>query len=187
MRKSICISGFFLQNYSCKFELYLRHSKVYSLAFFVVLISISSVLAEDITGKVVSVIDGNTIEVQQVDQTIYKVVLAGIDCPEIGQEFGDKAKKFLEKIILNKSVSVKLQGKDRWGNYLGVVLADDDDPRVKLLKEGLAWTAEKNPSEDLEPLRQWAEQKGKGLWKEENPTPPWTYRRQQSMMKPKSS
>ena len=93
--------------------------------------------------------------------------------------------------VLKKELQLKL---DEWhkagkfsGATLGVVLADDDDPRVKLLKEGLAWTAEKNPSEDLEPLRQWAEQKGKGLWKEENPTPPWTYRRQQSMMKPKSS
>jgi len=48
-------------------------------------------------------------------------------------------------------------------------------------------TAERNPIDELESIKEKAKEKGKGLWKEQDPTPPWIYRRQQSMMQPKSS
>jgi micrococcal nuclease len=141
----------------------------------------------NITGKVTSVVDGNTIEVLGEDNSTYKIVLAGVDSPELTQEYGDKARKYLEKILLEENVHVSFQGKDRKGNYVAIVLKDQLDPRIELLKEGLAWTSEKDPLPELETYRTTAQQKGKGLWKDENPTPPWTYRRQQSMMQPKSS
>jgi endonuclease YncB( thermonuclease family) len=149
----------------------------------------SAVFSNDvITGKVITVIDGNTLEVAAAeDNHKHKVVLVGIDCPELSQEFGGQAKKFLEKLLLNKDVTVTFHGRDRWGNYLGIVTIGDDDPRIELLKEGLAWTSEKNPNPDLESYRTWAQQKGRGLWKQENPTPPWVYRRKATMTQPKSS
>jgi micrococcal nuclease len=140
-----------------------------------------------ITGKVVSVIDGNTIEVLGSDNETRKILLAGIDSPELTQEFGEKAKRYLEKMVYLKEVHITLQGKDRKGNYLAIVIVKGIDPRVELLKEGLAWTSEIDPLPELEVHRLTAAEKGKGLWREENPTPPWTYRRQQSMMQPKSS
>ena len=143
---------------------------------------------DDLSGKVISVLDGNTIEVLTSANETYKITLAGIDSPELTQEFGEKAKKFLEKLVANKEVTFHLRGKDRWGNYIALVLLEGEtDPRIELLKEGLAWTAEKNPVPELENYRSIAQQKGKGLWKQDNPTPPWIYRRQQSMMQPKSS
>ena len=141
----------------------------------------------DVAGKVVNIIDGNTLEVTASDNQTQKLLLAGIDCPELGQEFGDKAKKLLEKLLLDESVKFSITGKDRWGNYLAVVMRGDVDPRVELLQEGLAWTAEKNPLPELEAHRLKALEKNKGLWKEENPTPPWQYRRQQSMLQAKSN
>jgi micrococcal nuclease len=149
----------------------------------------SSVLwaKEMISGKVVTVIDGNTLEIYANDNETYKILLYGIDSPELSQEYGEKAKKSLEKLILDKSVSIEIQGKDRWGNRLGIVLVDGEDPREKLLEEGLAWTAERNPVEQFELIRVKAQEKGKGLWKETDPTPPWTYRRQQTMTQFKTS
>jgi micrococcal nuclease len=143
--------------------------------------------ASEITGKVVSVIDGNTIEVESTENGIQKIVLDGIDSPELEQAFGIEAKVFLEKLVMKKTVRVEFTRKDRFGNYLAVIWLGDDDLRVELLKSGLAWTQEKNPATDLEGYRQWAQQKGKGLWKSESPTPPWTFRRQQSMLQPKTS
>lgn len=143
--------------------------------------------AEVISGKVVAVIDGNTLEVFTAENETYKILLHGIDCPELGQEFGERAKMFLEKLILNKSVNAEIQGKDRWGNRLAVVLIDGKDPREELLQEGLAWTAERNPIETFESIKEKAKQKGKGLWKDQEPTPPWIYRRQQTMTQFKSS
>lgn len=143
--------------------------------------------AEVISGKVVAVLDGNTLEVFTSENETYKILLYGIDCPELGQEFGERAKMFLEKLVLNKSVNAEIQGKDRWGNRLAVVLIDGKDPREELLQEGLAWTAERNPIETFESIKEKAKQKGKGLWKDQEPTPPWIYRRQQTMTQFKSS
>jgi endonuclease YncB( thermonuclease family) len=84
-------------------------------------------------------------------------------------------------------VNAEIQGKDRWGNRLAVVLIDGKDPREELLQEGLAWTAERNPIETFESIKEKAKQKGKGLWKDQEPTPPWIYRRQQTMTQFKSS
>jgi endonuclease YncB( thermonuclease family) len=158
--------------------------------FAVVLISItaSSQAEEILKGKVTNVIDGNTFELLAEDNESYKVVLYGVDSPELGQEYGDKAKKLLEKLILNKNITTKIQGKDRLGNRLGITLLDEKtDPRIELLEAGLAWTSERNALEELESVKEKAKEKGKGLWKESEPTPPWIYRRQQSMLQIKSS
>jgi len=141
-----------------------------------------------LNGKVTSVIDGNTFEMIADDNDSYKIMLFGIDCPELGQEFGEKAKKSFEKMILNKNVTVNIQGKDRWGNRLGIVLIEGTtDPRYDLLEAGLAWTSERDPIQELETIKEKAREKGKGLWKEQDPTPPWIYRRQQTLTQLKSS
>jgi endonuclease YncB( thermonuclease family) len=144
--------------------------------------------AEQIGGRVVTVVDGNTIEVACADGEAYKIMLFGIDSPELGQPYGEEARTALEKLVLNREVVIDLQGKDRWGNRLGIIsIPDAEDPRTTLLRQGLAWTAERNPLPELEALRQQAERSGKGLWKTENPTPPWQYRRQQTLTQHKSS
>jgi endonuclease YncB( thermonuclease family) len=162
--------------------------KICVLALFIITFGFVTETFAQNTGKVINVIDGNTIEVVDEKSQIQKLMFAGIDCPEPGQEYADKAKKFIEKLLLNKEVSWEIVGKDRWANYLAVIkLKDDLDPRVELLKEGLAWTHEKNPLPELEVHRVKAQEKRKGLWKEESPVSPWIYRRQQSMMQAKSS
>ncbi len=140
-----------------------------------------------LTGTVTNVIDGNTIELVASDE-LYKIMLVGIDSPELAQDFGATAKTFMEKMILNKTVNVTFQGKDRWGNRLGIILIEGrTDPRYALLEAGLAWTAEHNPIPELEAIKDRALENSKGLWKEKNPTPPWVYRRQQTLTQFKSS
>jgi endonuclease YncB( thermonuclease family) len=144
---------------------------------------------QEFKGQVTEIIDGNTLTVKSTENETYKLVLFGIDCPEIGQKYADKAKKCLEQLMMNKNVVVHIMGKDRYGNYLAVVTTTDSnlDPRIQLLEEGLAWTSEKEPVTDLESVKVVAQQKGKGLWREKQPTPPWVYRREQSMAQPKQS
>lgn len=78
-------------------------------------------------------------------------------------------------------------GKDRWGNQQATIIMNGIDIRVELLKEGLAWTAERSPLPELESVKEQARQNTKGLWKQDNPIPPWVYRRQQTMMQVKGS
>lgn len=68
-----------------------------------------------------------------------------------------------------------------------VLTESGEDPRVKLLAEGLTWTSEQNPIPELESLLAKAKAQHKGLWKSVDPTPPWVFRRQQTMLNPKSS
>lgn len=144
--------------------------------------------ASSINGKVVAVVDGNTLEISGTDNETIRITLLGVDSPELEQEFGIEAKNYLEKLVLKKDVVVELKGKDRKGNFLGVVKINGKvDAGIELLKAGLAWTDEKNPDNALEGYRMWAQKKEKGLWKQANPVPPWKYRREQSMAAAKSS
>lgn len=137
-------------------------------------------------GTVVTIVDGNTLEIRSVDNQRIKVFLYGIDCPELGQAFGEKAKIHLEKTLLNRQVTVEFIRKDRIGNQYALVTTDIGvDPRIELLREGLAWTMENTELSELEPYRSFAQQKRKGLWQENKPKPPWIYRREQSMLQPK--
>ncbi|CAN5498124.1 thermonuclease family protein [soil metagenome] len=151
-------------------------------------VSFGGFAEEELKGVVKSIIDGNTIVIAVNSNESYKVLLHGIDSPEPGQKYAEQAKHFLEKLLLNKSVTINIRGKDRLGNRLGDIHIDGAvDPRQELIKQGLAWTSEKEPIADLESLKEEARAKGKGLWSEENPTPPWTFRRQQTMLQQKSS
>jgi micrococcal nuclease len=138
--------------------------------------------------KVIEVLDGNTLLAKDDKGEEWQVMLAGIDCPELTQQFGAEAKAWLENKTLKKTVTITLQGKDRWGNRLAVVmLKGKDDLRVELLSKGLAWTSERNPLPELEKIRIDAENAKKGIWQEEQPTPPWIYRRQQTLLQEKGS
>jgi micrococcal nuclease len=137
-----------------------------------------SVHARTIQGKVTRVIDGNTLEFLSAEGEKYTILLWGIDCPELTQSFGNEARLCLEKLSLNKSAAVTIKGKDSAGNSMAEVLIDGKkDPRIQLLKEGLAWTDESKAESELESYRLASQSKKKGLWKDENPTPPWTHRR----------
>jgi micrococcal nuclease len=146
------------------------------------------VTAEVIEGKVMAVWDGNTLEVKADDNETYKLSLAGIDSPELEQPFGEEARTVLEKLVLKKNVKIELSGKDRWGNQLAIVwLKGQVDVRLELLKQGLAWTAERNPLPQLEVIRTEAKQNALGLWAQPEPTPPWIFRRQQTLTQAKGS
>lgn len=143
-----------------------------------------AVEANTVRGKVVAVVDGNTLEVISKEKETYRIVLVGIDSPEPGQPFAEAALQFLEETVLKKSVDVKLLGKDRWGNYIGELIMKVD-VTSELVKRGLAWCVEKGAPEELKSLEQQAREMRIGLWQEETPTPPWVFRRQQSMLMPK--
>jgi len=153
----------------------------------VLLMPVCLLATDVISGKVITVVDGNTLEVFTGENETYKIFLFGIDSPELEQEYGDKAKRFLEKLILDKNVEVQIQGKDRLGNRLGIILIDGEDLREKLLEAGLAWTSERNPIESFETIKEKSKEKRKGLWKETEPTPPWIFRRQQTLLQFKTS
>ena len=62
-----------------------------------------NLMAEDFTGQVIRVIDGDTVEVMHLGIP-ERVRLHGVDCPEIGQPYGERASKYTTTHTLRKTV-----------------------------------------------------------------------------------
>jgi micrococcal nuclease len=136
-------------------------------------------LAEDFSGLVVSVLDGDTIEVLH---NIYpeRTPLSGIDCPEKGQAFGNRAKQAASSLVFGKDVIIQTHGQDKYGRTLAdVILLDGTHVNHTLVKEGWCWWYRKYAPGDtvLEGLEKDAREAKKGLWADPKPVPPWEGRK----------
>jgi len=132
------------------------------------------------TGKVVGVSDGDTVTVL-VDRTPVKVRLYGIDCPEGGQDFGNRAKQFASNMVFGKTVTMEVHDTDRYGRTVANILIGDKSLNEELIKAGFAWVY--NQYCKIPICRKWyqyeaqAQKQRNGLWRHPNPIPPWEFRR----------
>ena len=133
--------------------------------------------AQEFRGKVVGVTDGDTITVLQ-DRTPVKVRLNGIDAPEQGQPFGERAKQFASALCFGDEVTIKTSGTDKYGRTLGdVVLVDGRILNQELVKAGMAWHyKEYSKDETLAKLEKEAKEKKIGLWSDPHAIAPWEWR-----------
>lgn len=117
---------------------------------------------------VTRVIDGDTIELE----TGMKVRLLGINTPEKGRYYSDKATLFLETLVLNKKVKIKSQGADMYGRILGYLFIDKRNVNELILGNGLAnlYYYEKDEYySDLKYAEKFARENELGIWeKSEN-------------------
>ncbi|WP_281988426.1 thermonuclease family protein, partial [Escherichia coli] len=70
--------------------------------------------AADIQGKVIRVLDGDTIEILQ-NKTPVRIRLANIDAPEKKQAYGRWSTDQLKSLIAGQSVRVTYSHNDRYG------------------------------------------------------------------------
>jgi endonuclease YncB( thermonuclease family) len=90
------------------------------------------------------VADGDTLTILDQGQKV-RVRLVGIDAPETskskresGQPYSQKSKKHLAGLVLNRSVSVKSYGQDRYKRVLGEVFLGGTNINLEMVKVGLA-------------------------------------------------
>ncbi len=113
----------------------------------------------------------------------HKIRLAGIDVPERKQAYGLASRKHLGLIVAGKHVRVEYQKRDRYGRIVGKVLLDGIDVCLKQIKAGFAGHYKKYQHEQSpEDQRLYADAEIRarnerlGLWRENNPNPPWAFR-----------
>jgi micrococcal nuclease len=95
--------------------------------------------AADFTGPVVSVLDGDTIEVLH-NTHPERVRLSGIDCPEKGQAFGNQAKQAASAFVFWRDVILQIHGQDKYKRTLAdVFLRDGTHVNHTLVKDGWCW------------------------------------------------
>lgn len=140
--------------------------KRFSILIFIVLVLSSSIFGVTIVGEVVDVEDGDTITVYVKGKGYYDVRLLGIDAPETkrnakfkrditkvytGDEYnvfirvppqklldiGHEAKWTLRRLVMSKTVSVEIEGVDRYKN-LGWVWLNGTLVNEYMVRQGLA-------------------------------------------------
>lgn len=170
------------------------------IKFFILLLLASVHLyGASFTGRVVGVIDGDTITVLY-NHTPLKVRLAEIDAPEKKQNGGMDAKYFLSSLIFSKVVNVDWKEKDKYGRIIGFitvpfmqclesdaimvsVIGNSDlvDVNLTMVASGYAWEYKgysKNPY-----MKSWEENArdcGIGIWKNGNPVYPAKWRKKKN-------
>lgn len=136
-------------------------------------------LAADFTGRVVGIIDGDTIEVLH-NNRADRIRLTGIDCPEKGHAYGQRAKQAMSELVYGKEVTLQTHGKDKYKSTLAdVLLPDGTNVNHELVKDGWCWWYRKYApgNTELENLEKDARDAKKGLWTDPAPMPPWEWRK----------
>lgn len=149
-----------------------------------------------IEGTVTKVTDGDTIQVTDTRGTKLKVRLYGIDAPETdkgnkrtgkiskhGQPYGDNAQQALEEMVAKKYVRLEVMAIDQYKRTVAIVWIEDKIVNKEMVKFGWAWAyrqylASPYASEYIQ-LEEQARKERRGLWEQNNPQPPWEFRKLQ--------
>jgi endonuclease YncB( thermonuclease family) len=139
--------------------------------------------AEQISGTVVRVADGDSLTIQDLGKVTHSVRLAGIDAPEMAQAFGRASRDSLATLVAGKPVTVQTYKKDRYGRLVGKVMLDGIDVNLEQVRTGMAWFYREFSHEQTEADQQRYDQaerqavdRRRGLWALEDPIAPWEFR-----------
>jgi endonuclease YncB( thermonuclease family) len=133
--------------------------------------------------RVVRVVDGDTVVVRTSESLNLKVRLRGIDAPECGMPFGPQAQRFLEQLVLGRTVQMAKMGRDRYGRTVATLAVGEHDVGFALLQAGLAWHDWRHHPPRLQgatghyaEAQQRAVLSFAGLWSEPRHVAPWQWR-----------
>jgi endonuclease YncB( thermonuclease family) len=153
------------------------------LALLLLLLPLASWSAE-LEGRVVRIVDGDTLVLLDASNTQHKVRLAGIDCPERGQPWGTRAKQALADYVFDRQVTVAWSKLDRYKRVVGKVLDGERHVNLALVRDGLCWWYRKYANEQTpvdrklyEAAETQARDQRRGLWGDPDPVAPWEWRK----------
>ncbi|MCL5269836.1 MAG: thermonuclease family protein [bacterium] len=141
---------------------------------------VSAAAVEEIRGRVLTVLSGDTFQLLD-GRDLRMIRLAGVDCPELKQDYGSQARVFTADRIGGKTVTIAVCERAPGGQIIGeVTLPGGRNLGRELVMAGLAWVRSlqrgENPLHGLEDV---ARTERRGLWRASNPTPPWEFRRRE--------
>jgi len=140
------------------------------------------------------VLSGDTIDILNADKSTTRIRFNGIDCPEIGQPFGNIARQYLSETIEGQVVRIVKQDVERYGrtiadvylladvayagsNPAGVILPDMFLNR-ELVRRGLAWHYKQYSDDERSAEDENRARAAKlGLWSDPRHVAPWDWRK----------
>jgi endonuclease YncB( thermonuclease family) len=131
-----------------------------------------------ISGKVVKIVDGDTLTILDASNEQHKIRLAGIDAPEKGQPFGTKARENLAAKVFGQAVHVEVVDIDRYHREVGRIYLGDRFINMEMVRDGFAWRyVQYDKPGEFTAAEADAREHRRGLWTDPNPTPPWEWRK----------
>lgn len=146
-----------------------------------VLLVLTFSVSADIRGRIVSVLDGGTVEVLDTENRLTRVRLAGIDAPEKSQPFGQRSRQALSSMVAQRTVIITGGDTDRYGRLLGTLWLGATDVNAAQIRKGLAWAYRyhgKPAKADYAVQEAEALRHKTGLWSVPGQTEPWRWRSQ---------
>ncbi len=140
-------------------------------------------------GNVLRAVDADTLVVERPDGKPVKVRLRYVDAPEIAhakrqqdQPVAKEAVGYVNRNWTGREVTVTPSG-ESYGRIVGTVTRQQNgkwiDLGATLVHYGLAWVDERyRPPKQLLEEQAAAKKHKIGVWRDESPVPPWTWRKQ---------
>lgn len=135
---------------------------------------------------VVAITDGDTLRARCDAPDGYQQItvrLAGVDAPERGQAFGQRAREALSGLCYRQMARIEQTDTDRYNRVVANVSCGSQDAGAYMVGSGYAWVFDRyaRGHKHLYPLQASAQQQRLGLWQDLGtaapPVPPWQWRR----------
>ena len=121
-----------------------QHASMLRSAALIVALALSAhaAHARSIEGRVVRVVDGDTLWLQPdgPDRKPVKLRLVDIDAPERCQEGGTASTRTLASRVLHQRVTAEIRAQDDYKRGLARVLLNGDDVNAWMVAQGMAWS-----------------------------------------------
>lgn len=142
----------------------------------------------ELRGRVVAVMDGDTLAVLDAGRQEHRIRLAEIDAPEKGQPFGQRSKQSLSGLCFGREAVIEDRGHDRYGRAIGRVSCGRIDTSAEQVRRGMAWVFDRYATDrTLYAIQDEARAARRGLWSDAAPVPPWEWRAQHRREAPPKS
>lgn len=134
---------------------------------------------------VIAVHDGDTVRVRSAVGLTQTLRLAHIDAPELKQPGGPASQKALADLCLQTMASVQPITRDRYGRLVVDLSCNTKNASRNQIDLGMAWvfTRYEPAGSPLYAAQATAQNHRIGIWSQDEPMPPWTWRKAQQSQK----
>lgn len=126
-------------------------------------------------GRVVKVLDGDTVQIMNCHGKSVRIHLYGVEAPQTSQYFGQQSARYFAGLVGDRTVEVVNIGRDERGRMRSLVWADGVSVNEEMVRAGYAWVSNPlglSPScERWLDVQQMARASGIGIWNALNDLP----------------
>ena len=145
--------------------------------------SLQTSSAYELTGRIISIADGDTVTLLDANLQQHKIRLSGIDAPERRQPFGNRSRLHLGALVFGKRVTADCPKTDRYKRAVCRLEVDGVDANLAQVEAGMAWHNKAYFREQSPADRRYAKAEDRardvrqGLWADRAPVAPWDLRK----------